>query len=319
LARYRLRFVLQEFDLPRGVTIIGRSLDCHLTIEDPLVSRRHAQIVVTEGGAQIEDLGSRNGVKVNGGMIAGAVPLRSGDRLRIGTQELIFSRVEDPDRAHARTTGQLRLCANCRQPYPREMLACPSCEATEQTDDETLTAATGESQVWTVQLLVEALERAMRLGRVVDAERFLRRATLQVEELVAGGRIVDIEILVALAVQATSPLLAAHDPAWALWGLEVFAHNRRVPPMSAVDNLKEVAVRHPGRLSTALRTCLEKLEVGGEAAARDLSTARSRSLSDTRSETDLLAIARMRELSGAELVAQAKHEPREPLRKKEPT
>jgi hypothetical protein len=285
LARYRLRFVLQEFDLPRGVTIIGRSLDCHLTIEDPLVSRRHAQIVVAEGGAQIEDLGSRNGVKVNGAMVAGAVTLRSGDRLRIGTQELIFSRVEEPDRAHARTTGQLRLCANCRQPYPREMLSCPSCEATEQTDDETLTAATGESHVWTVQLLVEALERAMRLGRVVDAERFLRRATLQVEELVAAGRIVDIEILVALAVQATSPLLAAHDPAWALWGLEVFAHNKRVPPMSALDNLKEVAARHPGRLSSALRACVAKFDAAPPSAS---------------SESDGVAIARMRELGAAE-------------------
>jgi hypothetical protein len=35
--------VLQEFDLPPGITVIGRSLDCHLTIEDALVSRRHAQ------------------------------------------------------------------------------------------------------------------------------------------------------------------------------------------------------------------------------------------------------------------------------------
>jgi pSer/pThr/pTyr-binding forkhead associated (FHA) protein len=66
LARYRLRFVLQEFDLPRGATIIGRSLECHLTIDDPLVSRQHARITVGDDGAQIEDVGSRNGVRVNG-------------------------------------------------------------------------------------------------------------------------------------------------------------------------------------------------------------------------------------------------------------
>src|SRR5687767_6926407 len=46
VARYRLRFLLQEFDLPRGATILGRSSDCHVTIEDPLVSRHHARIVL---------------------------------------------------------------------------------------------------------------------------------------------------------------------------------------------------------------------------------------------------------------------------------
>lgn len=66
MARYRLRFLLQEFDLPRGATIIGRSLDCHLTIEDPLVSRQHARIVIDDAGAFVEDMGSRNGVRVDG-------------------------------------------------------------------------------------------------------------------------------------------------------------------------------------------------------------------------------------------------------------
>jgi hypothetical protein len=282
LARYRLRFVLQEVDLPRGVTIIGRSLDCHLTIEDPLVSRRHAQIVVTENSAQIEDLGSRNGVKVNGAVVAGVTPLRSGDRLRIGTQELIFSRVEDPGRSHARTTGQLRLCANCRQPYPREMVSCPTCEATEQTDDETLTVAGGESHRWTVQLFVEALERAMRLGRAADAEQLLRRATLQVDELVASGRAVDTDILLALATHATAPALASHDPGWSLWALEIFAHNRRAPSMSAVENLAELAARYPARVPEACRRLLVRL---GPAV-------------DSASEADALVLARLRELGG---------------------
>jgi len=80
LVRYRLRFVLQELDLPQGVTIIGRSLDCNLTLEDPLVSRRHARIVLDATGARIEDLDSRNGVRVNGVAVREPVVLRSGDR-----------------------------------------------------------------------------------------------------------------------------------------------------------------------------------------------------------------------------------------------
>jgi pSer/pThr/pTyr-binding forkhead associated (FHA) protein len=66
LARFRLRFLLQEIDLPQGDTVIGRSASCQVTIEDPLVSREHARIRISGERATIEDLGSRNGVQVGG-------------------------------------------------------------------------------------------------------------------------------------------------------------------------------------------------------------------------------------------------------------
>src|SRR5580693_6435434 len=95
LARYRLRFLLQEIDLHRGVTFIGRSPDCQVTIEDPLVSRQHARIVIDDMGARVEDLKSRNGVKVNGQAIKGETAIKDGDRLRIGTQELVFCEIDE--------------------------------------------------------------------------------------------------------------------------------------------------------------------------------------------------------------------------------
>ena len=125
VARYRLRFLLQEFDLPRGATILGRSSDCHVTIEDPLVSRHHARIVLEGDRAVVYDLNSRNGVKVNGAAVKDPVELKDGDRLRIGTQELVFCRVEAAPNASAKTTGFLRHCARCRMPYPQEAGACP--------------------------------------------------------------------------------------------------------------------------------------------------------------------------------------------------
>lgn len=268
MARYRLRFVLQEFDLSRGATLIGRSLECHLTIEDPLVSRKHARIVVTETGAQIEDLQSRNGVKVNGAVIKEATVLRSGDRLRIGTQELVFSRVDDTGRSHSRTTGQLRLCANCRQPYPREMLACPNCEATEQTDDETLTATgPGNSHRWTMQLFVEAIERALRLGRAADAAQLTARAVAQVEELVAAGGDVDVEGLAALATQAVATTLATNDPSWALWVFDIYGRCVRIPPLAVVDRLAEVTVQHADPVRKAVSDLLERVRPITETAS----------------------------------------------------
>ena len=249
MARYRLRFLLQEFDLPRGITVIGRSLDCNLTIEDPLVSRQHARIIVDDDGGTVEDMESRNGVRVNGAPIRAPTPLRDGDRVRIGTQDFVFCRVDPAGKAHSKTTGVLRLCAKCRLPYPREMVACPNCEATEQTDEETLSGSFGsENQTaWSVQLLVEALERALTLGRVADAERIVRRATAQVEELVVGGRVVDTKALASLAVQAAATTLAGNDPTWVLWVIDIYRRTERVPPIEVVERVGEAAAKHRGR------------------------------------------------------------------------
>ncbi|HMD51789.1 MAG TPA: DUF3662 and FHA domain-containing protein [Solirubrobacteraceae bacterium] len=74
---------------PAGGTI-GRSRDCEIVLEDTGVSRRHAEIRPGPGEWTIADLGSTNGVLVNGRQIRGTRPLRSGDRLRLGSTELVF-------------------------------------------------------------------------------------------------------------------------------------------------------------------------------------------------------------------------------------
>lgn len=258
VARFRLRFLLQEFDLPPGPTVIGRSLECNLTIEDPLVSRQHARIVIADDQATVDDMGSRNGVRVNGVQIKGPTGLRDGDRVRIGTQDFVFCRVDPAGRGHSKTTGVLRLCAKCRLPYPREMVACPNCEATEQTDEETLSGSFGaENQTaWSVQLLVEALERALTLGRVSDAERIVKRATTQVEELVAAGGVVEPKALAPLAVQAVATTLATNDPTWVLWVIDVYRRASRVPPVDVIDRVAEAATKHAGIVLGALDALL---------------------------------------------------------------
>jgi hypothetical protein len=267
LVRYRLRFVLQELDLPQGGTIIGRSLDCHLTLEDPLVSRRHARIVVDEAGARIEDMGSRNGVRVNGAVIREPVALRNGDRVRIGTQDFVFCCVDGGGRAHSRTTGQLRLCASCRLPYPRELLACPNCEATEQTDDDTLTGSgRSAAHAWNVQLMVESLERALRLSRLEDAERIVQRAIAQIEEIVATSGPLDDSTLAALSGQAAATSLASGDPAWAHWVLDIHGRMRRVPPVEIVERVGEVAVKHHVLFGEAIDLFVARLQPPGAAS-----------------------------------------------------
>jgi hypothetical protein len=73
--------------------VIGRSRDCDVVLADSNVSRRHAEIRPDgRGGWAVTDLGSTNGVRVNGRPIAQGrpAPLQAGDELDIGTVDARF-------------------------------------------------------------------------------------------------------------------------------------------------------------------------------------------------------------------------------------
>jgi hypothetical protein len=74
---------------PAGATI-GRSRDCEIVLEDSGISRRHAEIRPAVGGWTLEDLGSTNGVRLNGRTLKGAQPLSAGDRVELGSTEIVF-------------------------------------------------------------------------------------------------------------------------------------------------------------------------------------------------------------------------------------
>jgi hypothetical protein len=68
---------------------IGRGKDCDLVLEDPNVSRRHAEISEQNDGWVVTDLGSTNGIKVNGHRVEQAA-LEPGDELTLGVSKLSF-------------------------------------------------------------------------------------------------------------------------------------------------------------------------------------------------------------------------------------
>jgi FhaA, N-terminal domain/FHA domain len=73
-----------------GATV-GRSRDCDVVLDDANVSRRHAEIRQgSDGGWTIADLGSTNGVRINGRDISGAHALESGDHVVVGTVDARF-------------------------------------------------------------------------------------------------------------------------------------------------------------------------------------------------------------------------------------
>ena len=69
--------------------VVGRSRDCDLVLEDPNVSRRHMELRRDRAGWIAVDLGSTNGVKVNGRRVEEA-PLEPGDEIAVGVCRLTF-------------------------------------------------------------------------------------------------------------------------------------------------------------------------------------------------------------------------------------
>jgi len=89
---FRLVWGDREIALGQGENVLGRGEDSVVWIDVHSVSRRHARIVVRDGRATLEDLGSKNGTFHRGKRLRAEVPLEDGDAIRIGTVPLTFRR-----------------------------------------------------------------------------------------------------------------------------------------------------------------------------------------------------------------------------------
>jgi hypothetical protein len=73
----------------RGATV-GRSRQCEIVVEDPNVSRRHAELRPRGGSWVFTDLGSTNGSRVNGRPVEGPTVVKPGDEIELGTAVVRF-------------------------------------------------------------------------------------------------------------------------------------------------------------------------------------------------------------------------------------
>jgi DNA-binding winged helix-turn-helix (wHTH) protein len=85
---YRLLWGRREIALDPGDNLIGRDREAAVWIDDESVSRRHANIRISGEGAEIEDLGSKNGTYLHDRKIRRATPLSDRDVVRIGPAAL---------------------------------------------------------------------------------------------------------------------------------------------------------------------------------------------------------------------------------------
>lgn len=187
MARYRLRYQATDLELQPGEFAVGRSSSCNLALDDALVSRRHAVFHVDASGVSVEDLGSRNGVLVNGERVEGRQSLRHLDRVTIGSQEMVLIELGRNRRGAASTSacqgcGSVpqgnesfcRMCGTNLRPY--RTLAGQTVElqmpmgATATRSGEPVEEATRQQSL---ALLAAIADKALALKRFDEAERLL--------------------------------------------------------------------------------------------------------------------------------------------------
>ncbi len=109
-ARYQASLVIikgfaegMEYQLEKTSAVIGRDREADIVLKDPLVSRRHAEVLFRDGAFLLADLQSTNGTVMNGASIK-EVALHHGDKFRVGDTVLQFI-LEDSGRSRTYEIG----------------------------------------------------------------------------------------------------------------------------------------------------------------------------------------------------------------------
>ena len=255
--RFWLEYQGRTFELRPGETLIGRSSNCHLVLDDGLVSRKHAQIVVTEDRATVEDFSSANGVFVNGKRVAGSETLMAGDKLQIGKQQFAMCAAFRPpvvtpaQRSSAetqhgvRTAPELALASDPRAETKVE-LKIPEVEATQRAQ--------------ALELLGGVADKVLALGRGEEAERVLSTALHNVLSEVKRGREPAARVILRAATYAGKLAEATAHGKRLDYQIELYAGLRRPMPIELVDQMYGVLRRLDAISLSGIRAYLSILQ-----------------------------------------------------------
>jgi FHA domain len=269
---FRLRYLAHDLELPVGEFVVGRSTECQLSLDDPLVSRRHAVLRVRRDGVSVQDLGSRNGVVVNGAKISGERELAAGDRVSIGSQEMVLHAAADAspaaqtgqDDMYRRATQTLGAAyvadlrsvidvekrgADGAAPPPRPAIADPP-------------TAEASRSVQSFHLLGGVANKALQMGKAEDAERILQVLLNDVLSRARDGQAVDPGVSEPAALFGARLAAATGKAAWLEYTFELYRKLRRVLPAPVVDELYAGVRKIKNVDLTPIRAYLEVLREG---------------------------------------------------------
>ena len=99
------RRTMQVYDFKQESIVVGREDGADVVIDNPSVSRRHAEIRLGDNGWEVHDLGSSNGTFIRGNKIQGPHTLGLGDEIGFGKFSIVFGKAlgegEHPPQAAA--------------------------------------------------------------------------------------------------------------------------------------------------------------------------------------------------------------------------
>lgn len=226
--RFRLRYLHHDLELNEGTFAVGRNASCQLSLDDPLVSRRHALFEVGVAGVTVEDLNSRNGVIVNGRRIDTKVSLGVGDRILIGSQEITLLAARDPKNSGGMGIGKMTL--------PKLRVTTPSSgfpQVPIDVDPEPSMVRRADQ----FKLLSGVAEKALAMGKAGEAERLLASALADVIEATRASRPLPPTLVDQAAKYSAKLATATGKGGWADYVIELYQAQKRPCPAHVIDEL----------------------------------------------------------------------------------
>jgi pSer/pThr/pTyr-binding forkhead associated (FHA) protein len=234
---------------PAKVVLIGRDPSCDIVLDDRFVSRQHARVGVTRptdgsslGVVTLEDLQSANGVYVDGERVEQSRPIEPGQRITIGSHELLLVTAALASRS-SRTTRPERAPGSSRSD------ADPSPDSGVHTlpPERSFTPTSGPA-LWSAEtdpgsfadVLDAVFGKLLANGRVDEAEHMMRRhleATLRQcrdesrRDRALAERCSEIALRLAAATRRSE---------WLSYVLELHLALDQLPSAEHIDRLYEL-------------------------------------------------------------------------------
>ncbi len=293
-SRWVLRFQGTTVPLPLGRLEIGRGSEVDLRVDLPEVSRRHVALIARTEMLEVEDLGSINGVLVNGVLLERQGPLQAGDRLTLGgvdfevllSDEAVLATEED------QTTRRMAThkCAKCGTRVVVALATCPSCGATMPGLDVQVTQPMlsvppldqpeADPTERTLTVIFTRVDRSLARGRAVEANALAHAPFSDALTRLQAGGALDPRLVRGMHQRALRLASALWSAKWCVFALDIYSAVAEVPGDHAIDRIEELLPGNERALQPALTALLALL--GGTAPA-DLEArlARLKALTET--------------------------------------
>jgi hypothetical protein len=263
-----------------GAFSIGRSSKCSLSISDELVSRKHAVFHVGTEAVHLDDLGSRNGVVVNGTPVEEQCRLTHMDRIYIGREELVL--IDAAKATDGIETAPHVLCDFCGAVNGAAKRHCGDCgrrlasKADATLKERSLPASMSENPKdaevtrtgATRDVIGGIAAKAITMGRFEEAERMLipymdallERAVRQ-QPLSKCEEEEDADEIFSTAIgNALELAQGLRDPKWIDWVFRMHIATDRLMDAPTIEKLHELVRSQEYRRRRYVRPYLQGVQ-----------------------------------------------------------